>query len=131
MQPPNRRWVYLLETVKVFWSFRRFILSPPCLGYSFAGVAIPYHVLNPRAASVFSEHSTDFPSRREQCLLLTGTMFQSQLGQRNSFLRHLSFRAGCPLCVSFPEPAAPHPGGPCHYSTPATFSLVHLVRAVT
>lgn len=52
MQPPNRRWVYLLETVKVFCSFRRFILSPPCLGYSFAGVAIPYHVLNPRVASV-------------------------------------------------------------------------------
>lgn len=63
MQPPNKRWIYLLETVKVFCSSRRFTLSPPCLGYSFAGVAIPYHVLNPRVASVFSGHSIDFPSR--------------------------------------------------------------------
>lgn len=37
--------MFLLKIVKVFCSFMRFILSPPCLGYSFAGVAVPYHVL--------------------------------------------------------------------------------------
>lgn len=57
-----RRYTYLLKTLKVFCSFRRFILSPPRLGYSFAGVAIPYRVLHPTAAGVFSGRGIASPA---------------------------------------------------------------------
>lgn len=99
--------MYLLKIVKVFCSFMRFTLSPPCLGYSFAGVAVPYHVLNPRAATVCSRHSIDSPvASGIQCLCSRLLCPFAVLGTE-----HLSFKGRLPT----------PPPGPCHRPRLAAF----------
>lgn len=121
--------MYLLRTVKVFCSFMRFILSPPCLGYSFAGVAIRCHVLSPRAAGVCSGYSIDSPvAGGIQCLCPQLPCPIDVVGTE-----HLSLELpGQPTHhASFPEPAA-HPTHQAPVTAPDWLPfLACLVQALT